>query len=322
MFLINLIVGLSTLFCVGMNDPAKNPGYYRDLVFQVNPDCYYNWAIYSEDNLKDQKFDPMLWKVTDGAINQAVRLAKQYPGRTWLVYNEPEGQDQANTNAIDGAKWFDKAYEAIKTADPTATIACCGVMIRNEGIDWLNVFIKNAKHLPDVWHIHVFVNQNDFKVWKQFIDYWWNWNSSNGLNKPTFVTETCGMYATAQEDLMIGVIQYKHPLLKRVYWFSAYPEPIVKDWYCNLLNSDNELAGLGATFQARNDFLPNKLTPQPEPPTPTKTPSPTYTPTKEPEVTKTPIPTATLDPDETTNLPNDDEPTIYIYQEFLPVISK
>lgn len=293
-FLISLLVGLSTLWCVGLNDPGKDPGTYQDYVLnQLNPDCYYNWAIYSENNLKNPKFNPMLWRVNQENISQAVRLAKQFNGRTWLVYNEPEGIDQANVDPVTGATWFDLAYDSIKSVDPTAIVACCGVMIRNEGIEWLNTFVKTAKHKPDAWHIHVYVNENKFSTWEPFLDHWWWWNNANGNNLPTYITETCAMYQTAQEDLLVGILEYHHPLLERVYWFSAYPEPIVKDWYCNLLNNDGDLVGLGSVFQDRERIIP----------------SPTVQPTI------TPIP----EDSETTDLPTAVEP---FHSQYLPIMTK
>ena len=246
-FLINVLLGLSTLFCVGMNDPAKNPGEFQNYVLnQVNPDCYYNWAIYDESNLKNSKFDPMLFRVNDGNIAQAVKLAKQYPGRTWLIYNEPEGIDQSNTSPETAAIWFDKVYTAIKAVDPTSTIACCGVMIRTEGINWLDTFVKNVKHKPDVCHIHVYTPKATFEAWKQYVDYWWYWNDKNG-NLPTYITETCAMSEPSQ-----SVFQYRQEFFPPTK-LTPQPEPTKKP-----------------TEEATKTPEPTK-TPQP-----TVTPTPTY----------------------------------------------
>jgi len=335
-FLVNLFLGLSTLFCIGLNDPDKNTGDLQTKVLALlNPDCYYNWAIYSENNLDNPKFDPMLWKVTQGNINQAERLAKQYPGRNWLIYNEPEGSDQANTKPEDAAIWFDKVYKAIKDADSTAIIACCGVMVRNEGIAWLDKFVAKIKNKPDVWHIHIYINSQNFNDWLSFWNWFLWWNNKSGSNLPVYVTETCATYQTAQEDFIASLFEYRHPLLQRVYWFSTFPEPIVADWYCSLLNTDGSENGLTDWFITRQAFFPpNKLTPEPEPPTPTATPTKTATktptPTSTPTATKTPIPTATatvtptptIDIGDTTNLPASDEPIIFTEQVFFPIYFK
>lgn len=323
-FLVNVL--LTTLFCIGLNDPGKNPGTYQDYVLQqLKPDCWYNWAIYSEDNLKNTSFNPMLWRVNEGTLKTAVNLAIKYPGKTWLVYNEPEGSDQANTKPEIAADWFDKVYTQIKAVDSTAVIACCGVMIRNEGIDWLDKFVKAAKYKPDVWHIHIYINSVEMSDWLAFWNWFLWWNDKAGNNLPVYVTETCATYQTSQDKLLLSLLNFNHPLLKRIYWFSAYHEPIVTDWYCNLLNDKGELLNLGKLFQSR---LSNKLTPVPEPPTitPTNTPEPTKTPiptnTTNPTVTPTssPSPTATIDPGTTTNEPIIAEPMRYVYRYYIPLI--
>jgi hypothetical protein len=86
---------------------------------------------------------------------------------------------------------------------------------------------------------------------------------------------------------------------------------------------DGNLSGLGGLFSDRNNF--NKLTPVPEP---TKTPEPIFTPTFTPTATssttptKTPNPTVTPNPDETTGEVIVDEPTIMIFEYYLPIVSK
>lgn len=321
-FLVNMFLALATTWCVGLNDPGKNPGTYQDYVLQqLKPDCYYTWGSYQEANLPNPLYNPMLFTVTEKGITQAVRLAKLYPGRTWLIYNEPEGSDQSNTKPEVAAEWFDKAYTQIKEVDSTATIACCGVMVRPEGIDWLDKFVKEAKHKPDIWHIHIYINSQNMNDWLSFWSWFLWWNNKSGDNKPVYVTETCATYQTAQEDILTSLIEYKHPLLKRIYWFSAYPEPIVKDWYCNLLNTEGDVVGVGDVFLNRAKLIPNKLTPIPEPtkPEPTKTPTPTVTPTPTtPKPTLTPIPTV----DETTNIPTGVEPVIMYLEYYLPIVSK
>lgn len=312
-FIVNIL--LSTLFCIGLNDPGKNPGIHQDYVLQqLKPDCFYTWGSYQDANMVNPKYDPMLFKLNAASINKAISLAKQYPGRTWLIYNEPEGSDQSNTIPEIAAYWFDLAYVKIKEVDPTAKVVCCGVMIRTEGIDWLTKFVKEVKYKPDIWHIHIYINSQEMSDWLSFWNWFLHWNAEFGNNLPVYVTETCGTYQVKQERLLKSLLEYNHPLLKRVYWFSAYPEPIVSDWKCNLVNATGELTDLG------NSLKPNKLTPVPEPPTitpiPTKTPEPTKTPTP----TITPTPTATLDIGETTNEPIVSEPMNYIYKLYFPLV--
>lgn len=291
---VTMFLSLTTLFCVGINDPGKNPGQFQNYVLDLlNPDCYFNWGILNTSNLENPKFNPLIWNASDGSINQAVDLTAKYRGRTWLVFNEPENTDQSNLTASEAAKRFDALYTALKASDPTATIACCGVIVSEKGVDWLKQFYTLVKNKPDVWHVHVYINSIKFSDWKAFIDYWWYWNKYALGNKETFITETCGTYQPDQTGLFAEIVKYSHPLLKRVYWFSAYPEPIVKDWKCNLLTQDGKRTVLGTLFFNRERIVatptPNKATPLPEPPTLT----PTVTPTKTPIPTSTPTPTST-----------------------------
>ena len=62
----------------------------------------------------------MLWRVNEGNIAQAVRLARIYPGKTWLIYNEPENRFTAQfigeSNIIDGVmkKDFKAEFEGLE----------------------------------------------------------------------------------------------------------------------------------------------------------------------------------------------------------------
>ena len=203
-FLINVL--LTTLFCIGLNDPGKNPGTYQDYVLQqLKPDCYYTWGSYQDVNMANPKYDPMLFGLSESLINKAVFLAKLYPGKTWLLLNEPEGSDQSNIKPEIAAVWFDKAYTQIKAVDSTALIACCGVMIRNEGIDWLDKFVKAAKYKPDVWHIHIYINSVEMSDWLAFWNWFLWWDDKAGNNLPIYVTETCATYQTSQNKLLLYV---------------------------------------------------------------------------------------------------------------------
>jgi len=280
------LVMLATLLCLGVNDPAKQPGAYLDATLALNPACWFNWQI--EDALMaDARYQPMLFRVGSGTISRVDGLSRAYPGRVWLVYNEPEGQSagQANVAPATAAGWMQQVSATVKANDATARVACCGNIVGTQGIDWLHGYLAAGGILPDVWHIHIYGATTPAQ-WDAYMDYWWYWNATYGGNRPTFITETCGMWASNQTALLQYVAGYEHPKLERVYWFSAYPEPIVESWRCNLLNAERTPTALGATFAGL------VLTPTPEPPTPTATATATLT----PSATATATATATLTP--------------------------
>jgi len=280
MFLAATILSL----CLAVNDPGKYPGTYQDLALALNPTCWLNWGIYDEQNLQDPRFTPMLWKLNEASIKQASDYAAKYPGRTWLLYNEPEGLDQSNTTPASAAFYFDKAFTLIKNLDPTAKIACCGNMVREESIDWLNEFVRLAKFKPDYWHVHIYIADDEPKSWVAFWNYWDFWNVKSFGSLPTLITETCSV--SGGNQLFNFLLNYRNPKILNIYWFSAFPEPQVADWQCNLFDAAGK-----ETLLAKS--IPSNITPSPEPPRPIFTPSSTKTPTQLPTDTPTQLPTDT-----------------------------
>lgn len=264
--------------CLGINQYWINS---TELALQLlQPECWYNWTYKPEENFKHPGFNPMLWRVNNTHLLQAGELSIKYPGRTWFVYNEPEGQNQANTAPDLASEWFDKAYTIIKNNDPSALVGCCGVMLRQSGFDWMDKFKPINK--PDFYHIHIYAtNVND---WQAFIDYWHWWNTEN---VPTYITETCGVISNNQADLLNYVRHYNHPNIKQIYWFAAYHQD---GWNCGLIEN--------GTLNELGNIYNLKLTPTGEPVTPTITPTTIVTPTVFP--TNTPTPTNTPIPDNVT----------------------
>lgn len=299
--------------CLGMNQYWLNS---TELALNLlQPECWYNWTYKPEENFQHPGFNPMLWKVNNRNLLEAGELAIKYPGRTWFIYNEPEGQDQANTTPEIAADWFDKAYTIIKNNDPSALVGCCGVMLRQSGFDWMDKFKPVNK--PDFYHIHIYATNK--KDWQAFVDYWHWWNVEN---VPTYITETCGVISNNQADLLKYVANYNHPNIKQIYWFGAYQQD---GWNCGLID-DEKLNNLGNIYTQ-----PLRLTPTIEPATPTAAPTVTPQTTPIPTITLQPFktvtptltPTSTQDPtgeiggEEPTPLP--DVVIIMIYQTHFPI---
>src|SRR3990167_5654359 len=290
--------------CLGINDPGKQANDYNAAARALQPDCWWNWGIYDEAHFADPKFVPSYFKLSDGSVTAAAALAKKYPGRTWLVYNEPEGVNngQANVPPATAATFFTKFYTAVKAADPTAIIACCGTIVSTQGSDWLAAFMAASTTRPDRWHMHIYggMNPTDWNYYANYNDWW---ISAIGGNRGYFISETCGLWSADQTALLKHVAAQKRPKLERMFWFGAYPEPIVAGWKCNLLNADKSRTYLGNVFAGI--IAGRAATPTPTktlaatatktsvPPTATKTPvPPTWTPT----ATSSAIPTATFTP--------------------------
>lgn len=278
--------------CLGINDPGKQVNDYNLAARALQPDCWWNWGIYDERHFADPKFVPSYFKLTDGSVAQAATYAKKFPGRTWLIYNEPEGSNggQANVAPATAAAMFAKLYPAIKTADPTAIVACCGVIVSTQGVDWLAAFMRATTVRPDKWHVHIY-GGTDPATWNYYANYQDYWVEAFGGQRGYFVSETCGMWSGDQTALLKHVAAQQRPRLERMMWFGAYPEPYVPDWKCNLLKSDKSRTYLGNVFA---DIITQRNAGTP---TPGSTSSPTATATRTPTRTATPIaPTATRTP--------------------------
>lgn len=287
-----LYILLSTvLLCLGINDPGKQVNEFNLAAKALGPDCWWNWGIYSEAHFADPKFVPSMFAVSDSSVAYGSTLAKKYPGRTWLIYNEPEGSNggQANVPAATAAAQFAKLYSQMKAADPTAIIACCGTIVSQQGMDWLAAFMKATTARPDRWHMHIY-GATDPAAWDYYADYLDGWIANEGGKRGYYISETCGMWSGDQVALLKHIAGQSRPGLERVFWFGAYPEPYVPTWQCNLLNAERTPTPLGQAFGAL------RLTPTPEPPTRTPTATVTATATRTPTATVTLTPTATRTP--------------------------
>lgn len=292
------ILATTLWLCLGINDPGKQPNDFNIAARSLQPDCWWNWGIYDEAHFADPKFVPSYFKLNDGSITQAATYAKKYPGRVWLVYNEPEGVNngQANVPPATAAAMFTKFYAQVKAADPTSVIACCGVIVSTQGVDWLTAFMAATATRPDRWHVHIY-GATDPTAWNYYANYQDWWVENQGSKRNYYVTETCGMWATDQTALLKHVANQQRPRLERVFWFGAYPEPIVASWKCNLLNADKSKTYLGNVFAG---IIANRTPTATKTPLPTVTPLPTATRTPvlpaTPTPTKTPLPTGTMTP--------------------------
>ncbi|PKO20693.1 MAG: hypothetical protein CVU38_18770 [Chloroflexi bacterium HGW-Chloroflexi-1] len=165
----------------------------------IYPDWWYNWGysgpfmssqIHSaaetlaglEAGLRDQQYVPMVWCMADVGSSfptptQVADLARRYPGRVWLMFNEPDNAiDQcglpinSSYHYIDQKKWSELGtylaqqyilyYDAIKAADRHARLFPLGLLqlpMPNLQGQWndgrgtpiWNAFLAYLKNPPD-----------------------------------------------------------------------------------------------------------------------------------------------------------------------------
>jgi hypothetical protein len=210
-----------TDFCYALAEPYKHWPLYLEVTEQLDT-CTHNW--YTADVfLEDERHTPSIWNhVYRPSIPDLVRLAETYPGRYWLLYNEPELPGQADTTPNDAAIHARYWMEAISDNGETA---CCGLSIdeRLPWEDWLNAYLEAGGPVPDLWHIHIYAeNPEAFeRRWAS----WQAWNAEHG-NLKTIISEA-GFGLEMYEYLRT----WQHENVPRLYWFGLW-EPMQVRGFC------------------------------------------------------------------------------------------
>ena len=211
-----------TRFCYALAEPYKHWPLYLEVTAQLDT-CTHNWYT-ARQFLEEPRHTPSIWNhVYRPSMPDLVQLAKDFPGRTWLLYNEPELPGQADTEARDAAIHVAYWTDAIANNGRTA---CCGVSIdeRLPWDDWLNAYLAAGGPVPDVWHIHVYAENP--AVFERRLALWWAWHAEHGQGLKTIISEVgFGME-------MYGYMRtWQHEMVPEVYWFGLM-EPIASDRLC------------------------------------------------------------------------------------------
>lgn len=140
-------------------------------------------------------------------------LADAYPGRTWLLYNEPELPGQADTTPNDAAIHARYWTEAIGA---NGTTACCGVSVgeRLPWDTWLEDYLAAGGVMPDYWHIHIYAETP--ATFERRWEMWRAWNAEHG-NLPTIISE-----AGFGQEMYAYYLEWSHPDALAIYWFGVY----------------------------------------------------------------------------------------------------
>ncbi|MEW6567725.1 MAG: hypothetical protein AB1449_06085 [Chloroflexota bacterium] len=111
-------------------------------------------------------------RCTRPSPQEAAGLARRYPGRTWIIGNEPDVIWQDNLPPERYAALYHAYYHAIKAADPEARVAVAGVAqptpLRLAYLDRVLNAYRRAHGQPmpvDVWTVHNFVLREERGSW-------------------------------------------------------------------------------------------------------------------------------------------------------------
>ena len=199
-----------TAHCYALPEPYKHWPVYLDVTERLDT-CTQNWYT-APQFLEDERHTPSIWNAdyTPGTITQIAQLAADYPGRTWLLFNEPELSGQANTPPEIAAVHVRYWAEAI---GDNGTVACCGNLLYPSlgGLRWLERYLAAGGPVPDVWHIHIYVaNAWEFQ---NVLGNWEMWNAGHG-NLPTIISE-----AGSGQELHDWLMTWSDDRYPTVYWF-------------------------------------------------------------------------------------------------------
>ena len=90
--------------------------------------------------------------------------ATEYPGSRWLAFYEPDYAGQANCTPQQAAVAYHALRQAVKAADPTAKLYCCGTAFWPAHIDYHAAWADAYKSLYGAWpdidgmHIHSYAS--------------------------------------------------------------------------------------------------------------------------------------------------------------------
>ena len=212
----------TTRFCYALAEPYKHWPLYLEVTRQLDT-CTHNWYT-AWQFLEEPRHTPSIWNhVYRPSMRDLVRMAETYPGRTWLLYNEPELESQANTEARDAAihatYWTDAIGENGRTA-------CCGTTIddRLPWAQWLEAYLAAGGPVPDVWHIHIYAH--DVRTFELRWAQWRAWHGAHGQGLKTIISEVgFGM------DMYNYMSTWQHEMVPEVYWFGLV-EPVAANQIC------------------------------------------------------------------------------------------
>lgn len=206
-----------TAWCYGLHEPWKHWPVYLEMTEQLDA-CTMNWYT-APQFLEEPRHWPSVWNpVYRPSVRQLVAWSDAYPGRTWLLFNEPERIDQADTSPFDAAIHVRYWTEAIGDNGRTA---CCGVLIQTNWhgwAEWLRLYLQAGGPVPNYWHIHIYADTPE--QFDAALATWDAWNAERGGGLPTIISEVGRTYAVQEHARAI-----QRDDIPAMFWFGLPIEP-------------------------------------------------------------------------------------------------
>jgi hypothetical protein len=161
--------------------PAHRPGWFHDWDIDIFTLAGgYNQplprlALTGKARALEMEFVPLISTPAGQVIYPAERLAQLaalYPGRAWIVGNEPDIASQDWATPEQYATAYHAVYQAIKQADPSAVVVAGNIsQVTPVRLRYLDAVLaayqdRYGSTMPvDVWGIHVYVLPEQAGAW-------------------------------------------------------------------------------------------------------------------------------------------------------------
>jgi hypothetical protein len=145
-------------------------------VEQIHAGWYYDWgADPSPARPQGMEFVQMIRvRGTSFSPNgeDLERVIENNPGSLWLIGNEPDVIWQDDTTPADYARVYHKAYNSLKSRDPTCQVAIAGVSQATPlRLQYLDMIVRAYQDLysemipVDVWNVHGYILREERGSW-------------------------------------------------------------------------------------------------------------------------------------------------------------
>lgn len=148
-------------------------------------------------------------------------IAATYPGRTWLIWNEPDVPNQADIDPIQAIPITREWVTIIR--DHGGQIAGYGVTVvhsshwlKDRWKTWLQEWTDLGGPMPDYAHVHIYAGTP--QEWDDLWGRWDDWNSAN-WNLPTILSEVGQGPAVAAH-----LRELVNPKIVRMHWFTNFTD--------------------------------------------------------------------------------------------------